>query len=109
MSDWRESFTLKQPLRQIDVEMFERHLAQQPAAALRATSGAVANGALLRAAIAAGWIERPACSYVAGDGNSVYLYDSKSVDALPPAAVRWLGQRIDAAYEAAMTAEPENL
>ena len=106
---WKDEFALKSPLRQIDVELFERHLMAQPAAALRASAGAIASGALVRAAIAAGWIESPACKFATGDGASVYLYDGKDVDALPPAAVRWIGKQIDALYNDVMQSEPENL
>ena len=104
LHDWQKEFKLKQDLVELDVENLEKELFTMPRFALSNTAAA----SKLKAAIAAGWVESPACE--AGDfkGEKRYFYDGKNIDEMHPGAVRWLGTQIEDAYNEA-TLVPKNL
>jgi len=107
---WQDEFRLKNLLLQADVETFELALSRLPAAVIRARTGAAWYGAALRAAIEAGWINAPECSVLRDDsGKRVWMYGGRRVRDMHPAAVQWLGQRIETLYNETMSAVPKEI
>jgi hypothetical protein len=104
LHDWQKEFKLKGSLTQLDVENFERSLFTFPRRLL-ANTGA---GAELKAAIEGGWILAPTCEVGDFEGEKRYFYNEKNVDEMHPGAVKWLGERVDDAYQEA-TEIPKNL
>lgn len=103
--DWQEAFTIKGDLREKDVTALERAAASLPHIILSATNSYAE--AYLCAAIEAGWIVSPECSYEEvkrkdENGRMVterrYTYDGRDVGDIHPGAVRWLGQQVIGRY-----------
>jgi hypothetical protein len=91
---WQKEFTIKPNLLQKDFEAFEQVLYAFDTRLL----GNSGSGCSLKAAISAGWIEKPDCETGVFDGEKRYFYAGKNVDELHPGAVRWLGIQIDNYY-----------
>jgi len=104
MHDWQKEFKLKQDLVELDVEKLEKALLTMPRMALTNT----AKASKLKAAIEAGWVEKPATEVGDFEGDKRYFYNSENIDDMHPGAVRWLGDQVDAAYNAAVEI-PKNL
>ena len=99
MHEWQKDFALKDDLTQADFEALEIELSKMPRALLlRNTGSSLSYGAMLRSAIVAGWIASPECKCAKDKKTTLYLYDGKDVDKMHPAAVDWLGARIDERY-----------
>ena len=105
LHDWQKALVIKKDLVQLDVEKFIKALGDQSYFLLTKGAG---QGAILRAAIEAGWILEPPCEVGDFEGKKRYFYDSKNVDEVHAGAVRWLGNEIDKAYKTA-TDVPKNL
>jgi hypothetical protein len=112
--DWQKVFELKGQLVQRDVTAFEGALFKQPLATIAnlAKNNNMRHGAILKAAIEAGWIVAPVAEVgdfdKGGKKERRWMYDGKNVDDMHPGAVRWLGAQIDSAYEQ-VTSVPKNL
>ena len=114
MHDWQNELRLKEPLLQRDMVAFESALFRQPVEALAqlAKTNNMRYGAVVKAAIEAGWIDAPECEVGEferkGKKEKRWLYNGRNVDEMAPGAVRWIGSQIDRAYEAAAEI-PKNL
>ena len=102
MSDIRQTLQLKADLRHRDMVVFEEAISRQPAKLLAAASGSSrASDVYLRAAIDAGWITAPKTETGKFEAETRHFVDGVNVDELPPWVVRFIGQRIEAAYNQA--------
>lgn len=104
LHDWQKEFKVKSNLVELDIEKLEKELITMPRYALTNT----ANASKLKAAIAAGWVESPACEVGDFKGEKRYYYGGKDIDEMHPGAVRWLGAQIDRIYNE-VTEIPKNL
>ena len=106
LNEWQKEFKIKE-LTEKDLENFEELIFADKDKIDRPMSQ-TKHGWMLRWAIRSGWIESPVCETKEVDGVTVYMYGGKSVDDMHGGAVRWIGQKIDAAYTDA-TSVPKNL
>ena len=104
LNEWQKAFKLKGDLKQSDLVAFETALIEIP----RGLFLQIHYGGRLRAAIEAGWIDAPKCEVGDFEGKKRFYYDGKDVEEMNGGAVRWLGQKIDEAYQKA-TEIPKNL
>ena len=102
LHEWQKEFKLKDDLFHGDFEALEMALFNMPRiiSAMRKENLSIVNGSYLRAAIQADWIESPQCRALIDDknGDRAYFYGDHNVDKMHPAAVDWLGARIDERY-----------
>ena len=97
---WQDDFKLRGDLVQEDMYPFEETLRE-----LGGTkNGLTANSAhLLKSAIAAGWVESPACEVLTdGEGEKRYMLEEKNVDQHKPGEVLWYGSRVGEHYAKAI-------
>jgi len=112
LHEWQKEFKLKDELLQKDFEALEDALIKLPRSMLlRNTNSSLSSGAMLRAAIRAGWIEAPECRSLTDDTNkkAAFFYAGKDVDEMHPAAVDWLGKQVDNRYNTMKGKVPKNL
>lgn len=100
---WQDEFKLREDLVQADMETFDVVVK-----ALGGTQiGPSANsGHLLKAAIAAGWIESPDAEVGTFEKGKRYLLGGEDVDKLPPGKVLWYGGQVGKRYAAALVIPP---
>lgn len=97
---WQDDFNLRADLRVSDMYAFETAL--QELGGIR--TGNIANAShLLKAAIAAGWIESPDCEVGEFDGETRYFLAGENVDDMVPGVAFWYGSKIGECYTNAMT------
>lgn len=112
LHEWQSQFKLKDELLQGDFYNIEMALFDMPNIATfrRHSDMSIVNGAWLKAAIKAGWIEAPECKAVVDKKNktSAYIYDGVEVDSLHPAKVAWLGKQVIDRHDAVMSEDPKN-
>ena len=104
MHDWQKEFKLKTDLVELDIEKLEKALLTMPRFALTNT----AKASKLKAAIEAGWVVEPTTEVGDFEKEKRYFYAGQNIDEMNPGAVRWLGDQVDAAYNAAVEL-PKNL
>ena len=111
MYEWQNEFELKSELLQADFEKFEQQLFDMPRVLLlQRGKSSLSSGAMLRAAIAGGWIIAPECEVLKDRKDQrKYFYAGKNVEDMHPAAVDWLGAQIDTIYNEIKSQVPKNL
>jgi len=111
MTDWQNDFELKSEFTQGDFEKLEEALFSMPKALmLRRTQSAINHGAMLRAAIQAGWIVSPDTEVMKGESSGKrWFYSGKDVADLHPSIVRWLGNKVDEMYTSVQDEVPKKL
>lgn len=112
LTEWQKDFALKDELTQADFEALEDAVTKFPKGLLLRSAGSqLSHGAMLRAAIRAGWIVSPECRALVDERSheAAYFYNGKDVDEMHPAVVKWLGEQVNARYMSILSDVPKNL
>lgn len=105
-ASWKDSFKLRDDLRQRDVYAFETDVNTLGGFSKDGSNILAAHA--LKAAISAGWLADPDSGEVLTDskGESRYHLNGEDVDDLHAGKVRWFGLRVVAHYSKAVAPPP---
>lgn len=102
----QQAITIRSDLKQRDVTALELELARMPGDYLMLRNASSRMAAYLKAAIGAGWIEKPACEVRVSGKERVYLFDGEDVDDMHPRACYAAGKTVSDLMDKFTTVDP---